>query len=467
MPAYDFTRRTGRTTDPDVVVVGAGVAGLAAARALAERGLDVRVLEATERVGGRMATRELDGFRLDHGAHLLNTAYPEPARRLDLDRLELRPLAPGVLVHSGGRRQRYGDPQQTPARQAAVRQPGARQAGGGRQPAGRGGLGSPLDRARLGSALARLAATPVPKLLARPETTAARALAERGLPTRTADGFLRPLLTALLADPALATSSRVADLVLRSYARGRLCLPAGGIGAVPAQLAEGLPEGTVRYGVEVTEVDCDGVRTAEDGRIRARAVVVATDAPSAAALLPGLRLPAFHPVTTYYHAADGSPLGEPVLLLDADRTGDPGGGPHGVGRSGISHSLVLSEVDPSYAPPGQALIATTVLGRHTFDSGGPSGDEPAVRRRLAELYGTSTAGWEFLAVRHVQDAVPAMPPPHHFRRSVRLLAGLYVCGDHRDTSTVQGALVSGRRAAEAVLRDLGLPATDRAADVAA
>lgn len=442
MPAYDFTRRTRRQSDPDVVVVGAGLAGLAAARALTGRGLTVQVLEATERVGGRMATRELDGFRLDNGSHLLNTDFPEPARRLDLDRLELRPLSAGVLVHSAGRRYRVGDPQQTTARQAATRGP----------------LGSPLDKARLRATLSRLAATPVPRLLARPETTTARALTERGLAPRTVDGLLRPLLGALLSDPALGTSSRVADLVLRSYARGRLCLPAAGIAAVPAQLAEALPPGTVRLGVRVTSVSADGVGTAAHGTIGARAVVVATDSQSASTLLPGLRKPDFHPVTTYYHAAERSPLAEPVLLLDADRPG---------GRSLVSHSLVLSEVDASYAPPGHALIATTVLGRRTFEGGGPAGYEPLVRRRLAELYGTATTGWEFLSVRHVLDAVPAMPPPHNFRRSVRVLAGLYVCGDHRDTSTVQGALVSGRRAAHAVLRDLGLPLTQRAAEAAA
>ncbi|GAA2144415.1 NAD(P)/FAD-dependent oxidoreductase [Kitasatospora kazusensis] len=447
MPAYDFTRRTRRQSDPDVVVVGAGLAGLAAARALTGRGLTVQVLEATESIGGRMAGRQLDGFRLDNGSQLLNTDFPEPARRLDLDRLELRPLAPGVLLHSAGRRYRVGAPQQSLVRQTTVRQAAAR-----------GPLGSPLDKARLGNALGRLAVTPVSRLLARPETTAAQALAERGPGPRTADGLLRPLLGALLSDPALGTSSRVADLVLRSYARGRLCLPAAGVAAVPDQLAEGLPPGTLRLGVQVTSIAADGVDTAAHGRIAAQAVVIATDARSAAVLLPGLRLPDFHPVTTYFHAADRSPLDEPVLLLDADRP---------AGRSGISHSLVLSEVDPSYAPPGRALVATTVLGRRTFDGGGPAGHEPVVRRRLAELYGTATAGWEFLSVRHLPDAVPVMPPPHNFRRSVRVLAGLYVCGDHRDTSTVQGALVSGRRAAQAVLRDLGLPAPRQAAEAAA
>ncbi|MER5865522.1 NAD(P)/FAD-dependent oxidoreductase [Kitasatospora sp. NPDC002040] len=441
MPAHDFTRRTRRQADPDVIVVGAGLAGLATARALTDRGLTVQVLEATERIGGRAAGRELDGFRLDHAGQLLNTDFPEPGRRLDLDRLELRPLAPGVLVHSAGRRHRFGDPQQTPARQAAARGP----------------LGSPLDRARLASAFGRLAATPVPRLLARPETTAARSLTERALPPRTVDGLLRPLLGALLSDPALGTSSRVADLVLRSYARGRLCLPAAGLAAVPRQLAEGLPAGTLRLGVRVTSVAADGVHTAAHGRIAARAVVLATDAQSAAGLLPGLRVPDFHPVTTFFHTADRSPLDEPVLLLDADRP---------QGRAVLSHSLVLSDVDPSYAPPGRALIATTVLGRRAFDQGGPAGHEPLLRRRLVQLYGSVAAQWEFLTVRHVPDAVPAMPPPHNFRRPVRLLAGLYVCGDHRDTSTIQGALVSGRRAAQAVLRDLRIPLTAAAAEAA-
>ncbi|MEY9947046.1 NAD(P)/FAD-dependent oxidoreductase [Kitasatospora sp. GAS1066B] len=433
MTPHDITRRS-RADDPDVVVVGAGLAGLAAARSLASAGLQVQVLEATERIGGRMAGQQLDGYRLDHGGQLLNTGFPELVRRLDLDGLALCRLAPGVLVHSGGRRYRVGDPQLPTARQAATRSP----------------LGSPLEKARLGASLSRLAATPVPRLLARPETSTARALAERALPAKVVDGFLRPLLTALLSDPALGTSSRIADLVLRGYARGRLALPAAGTAAVPGQLADSLPPGTVRLGVRVTAIGADAVWTAEHGRLGARAVVLATDARSAVELLPGLRLPDFHPVTTYFHTTAGTPLNEAVLLLDADR--DQGPAP-------VSHSLILSQVHESYAPADRSLVATTVLGRRAFGSGGPAALEPAVRERLGRLYGVAAREWEFLSVRHLPDAVPAMPPPHNFRRPVRVLAGLYVCGDHRDTSSAQGALVSGRRAAEAVLRDLGVPRT--------
>lgn len=250
MTADDITRRS-RTADPDVVVVGAGLAGLAAARALTAAGLGVQVLEATERIGGRLAGHQLDGYRLDHGGQLLNTDFPELARRLDLDNLELRPLAAGVLVHSAGRRYRVGDPQLPAGRQATVRAP----------------LGGPLDRARLGATLSRLAATPVARLMARPETTAARALAERHSP-RLVDGLLRPLLTALLSDQALGTSSRIADLVLRGYARGRLCLPAAGTAAVPGQLADALPAGTVRLGVRVDAVGAGACGPSGTGRSR-------------------------------------------------------------------------------------------------------------------------------------------------------------------------------------------------------
>ncbi|WP_344446917.1 NAD(P)/FAD-dependent oxidoreductase [Kitasatospora nipponensis] len=416
-----------------MLVVGLGLLGLAAARTLSAAGLEVRVLEATERIGGRMAGHQLDGYRLDHGGQLLNTGFPELVRRLDLTGLDLRPLGPGVLVHSAGRRYRVGDQQQPPT---------------GRQPAGRSSLGSPLEKARLRATLARLAATPVPRLLARPETTAARALAERGHSPRVVDGFLRPLLTTLLSDPALGTSSRIADLVLRGYARGRLSLPAAGTAAVPRQLAGALPSGTVRLGVRVTGIGANGVHTEQHGPIGARAVVLATDARAAVDLLPGLRLPEFHPVTTFFHTTGHPPLSEAVLLLDADRTEGP---------APVSHSLVLSQVHESYAPVGRSLVATTVLGRRGFGAGGPAGLESAVRARLAELYDSSARDWEFLSVRHLPDAVPTMPPPHNVRRPVRVLAGLYVCGDHRDTSSAQGALVSGRRAAEAVLQDLGVP----------
>ncbi|NUT29374.1 MAG: FAD-dependent oxidoreductase [Streptomyces sp.] len=437
----------------DVVIVGAGVAGLSAAHRLTSAGVTTAVLEAAPYAGGRMSTEKIDGFRLDRIGQLLSTAYPELRLTPGLDALPLLPFTPGVLLHSDGRRHRAG---------VLTGPPGARRARGAlhavralasapRSASPRGvpsqtslprvrasaPLGTAVDQARLGAALARLASAPVERLLARPELPAAQALAERGIPTRTIDGFLRPLLAMLLCDPELTTSSRCADLALRAFAGGRLCVPEGGAEALPELLARALPPGTVHTGVRVTSISTTSVTTAEHGEIRCRAVLLATDARTAAELLPGLRVPDFHPVTVVHHTADEPPTTGASLLLDADR-----GGP-------VAHTTVISQVDPSRAPAGRPLISSTVLGTP------PPDIDTAVRMHLSRLYGTSTTRWETLAVHHTPEAVPTMRPPHDLRRPVRLLAGLYVCGDHRDTSTLQGALHSAHRAASAILTDLG------------
>lgn len=439
----------------DVVIVGAGIAGLSAAHRLNSAGVTTAVLEAAPYVGGRMSTEKVDGFRLDRIGQLLSTSYPELRLTPGLDALVLRRFAPGVLLHRDGRRHRAG----APAGGGSAR--GALYAVRALASAPRGAsavsptrvtapMGGAVDQARLGAALGRIAATPVERILARPELPAAHALAERGVPARTVEGFLRPLLAALLCDPELATSSRCADLALRSFASGRLCVPEGGAEVLPELLARALPPGTVHTGVRVTAVSTTSVTTAEHGEIRCRAVLLATDARAAAGLLPGLRVPDFHQVTVVHHTTD-----EPAalttgasLLLDADRSGP------------VSHTCAVSVVDPSRAPQGRALISSTVLGPP------PTDVDTAVRMHLARLYGTSTHRWETLAVHHTPEAIPAMRPPHDLRRPVRLLAGLYVCGDHRDTSTVQGALHSAHRATAAILTDLGVSGSLHSAEPA-
>jgi hypothetical protein len=261
------------------------------------------------------------------------------------------------------------------------------------------------------------------------------ALGGRGFSDRALDTFFRPFFAGVVLEDELTTSARFVDLMLRMFVRGRSTVPALGMVELPRQLSAGLADGAVHLSTPATSMTPTAVRTS-GGTVDTRAVVCATDASTARDFVPSLPPVTWRSVTTVYHVAPHDPLGEPTLLLDADRS------------SPVLNTVVITAAAPTYGPgDGRALVATSVLGTDV--------DEPAVRARLATLYGTGTAGWEHLATYAVPRALPAMPAPHELRRPVRM-DGLYVCGDHRDTSSIQGALVSGRRAARAVLQDLGV-----------
>lgn len=402
----------------DVVVVGAGLAGLVAARRLTRAGLDVAVLEASDDVGGRVRTDVVDGWRLDRGFQVLNTAYPAVLDEIDLPRLELRELTRGALVHRDGRRHRLADPRRDLVGAVAT-------------------ATSPLlglrDKALLAAQAARVSVGDGRRLVEATDRAAIDALRARGFSERAVDGFFRPFFSGVFLEDELITSSRFLDLMLRMFVRGRSTVPAAGMQEIPSQLAAGLRPGSLVLDTAATSLTARSVTTGL-GTIDAAAVVCATDATSAAALV-GTEDVTWRSVTTIYHVAPTDPLGEPTLVLDADPA------------SPVVNTVVMTAAAPTYGPgDGRALVATSVLGT------GGSALEPDVRRRLGELYATGTESWEHLRTYVVPCALPAMAAPHAFRRPVRA-DGVYVCGDHRATSSIQGALVSGRRAADAVLAD--------------
>ncbi|WP_328491731.1 FAD-dependent oxidoreductase [Streptomyces sp. NBC_00414] len=416
---------------PDVLVVGGGLAGLACARDLVDVGLDVKVLEASDEVGGRMRSDRHEGFVVDRGFQVFNTAYPQVRRRLPLRELRLRPFTPGVLVHTDDGPLRFSDPTRRPHRPS---EPSRSRSLRDLRP---GHLAGTRDLIALGALSARDMFAPV-RLLKREraeERTTRTALAAAGFSEEFVERFFRPFLSGVFLEDELETSERVFHLVWRSMLRGTLCLPGEGIGAVPRALAAALPRATVRLGTPVARLTDNGVELDTGAELPARAVVVATGPGPAARLLPGLDVPEYRVVTTYYHAATRSPLAEPTLLTDTRRR--------------FLNSCVLSEVVPSYAPVGMSLIATSVLGEDG------EGREPEVRKALADAYGVDTGGWDLVTVRTVPDALPVMAPPQPLSRAARVAPGRYVCGDHRATGSVQGALASGSRAARAVARDLG------------
>lgn len=412
----------------DAVVVGAGLAGLTAARHLQRAGLEVTVLEAAPVVGGRVATDVIDGFLLDRGFQVLNTSYPALRDELDLRALDLREFIPGVAIRgTDAALHRLLDPRR--ARAQAWR-------------TAMDTLLSPAAKLAVLRMTVRAAAGDVRPLLAAAESSTADYLSAAGLDGPATEQFLRPLLAGIFGERDLVTSARYFTLVCRSLIRGSSTLPSRGMAAVAHHLGARLTAGTVRCGQTVLGVAPGRVRTA-DGEIRARAVVVATDPPAATALLPGLDVPLMRGLTTYYHVAEQSPSQLPLIHLD------------GTG-SALVNTSVLTSVAPSYSPDHRHLIASTVLG--TPGTGAPG--EPEVRRLAGAVYRADSARWDHLGTAIVPQALCSFTPPtsDRLRRDAALGDGLFVAGDHRATPSLQGALVSGRRAAQAALTELGLRA---------
>ncbi|MCZ2857159.1 NAD(P)/FAD-dependent oxidoreductase [Blastococcus sp. VKM Ac-2987] len=403
-----------------VVVAGAGLAGLSAATRLADAGIDVHVLEAGGHAGGRLASERIDGFVVDRGFQVLNTGYPRAAD-LDLPALELGWFERGAVIRVDGRAHRVVDPRQRPA---AV-------LGTAAAP-----LGSLREKAALVAFSLRAGYSPVDRLLRSPESSAEQALRAAGVGDAAIERFLRPFLAGVLLEDELATSSRYLDLLWRSFVRGGIALPAAGMQAVGEQLAGRIGADRVHLHTAVHAVSSGSVVT-DGGSWSADAVVVATDPATTARLLPAVDAAAPREVTTHLHVLAESPTRVPLIVL-----GSPGGR--------LVNTVVLSDAQPRYSPDGRALVASSTLDRTRADE---------VAGEIAAAHGVPPSELAHLTSVTVPGAQPAALPPLQLRRPVDLGDGVFVCGDHRDTPSIQGAMASGARTARAVLRTLR-PAVD-------
>lgn len=411
--------------DDEVLIVGAGLSGLCCGIRLQQANVRFRILEATDGVGGRIRTDTVEGFQLDRGFQVFLTAYPEAKKLLDYNALDLRRFEPGALVRFGGAFHRLTDPWRRPVQGLrSVFSP----------------IGSLIDKARVGWLRSRVLRGTLDDRFRGPETTTLQALQSSGFSASMIDRFFRPFLGGIFLDSELQNSSRMFEFVFRMFSTGDAALPGQGMEAIPRQLASGLPTDSVQLKSQVVRVDAQSVQLASGERLRARAVVVAVEGAAAAKLLGGAIGDAAQGVTCLYFAADRSPVNEPLLVLN------------GEGHGPVNNLCVPSIAAPKYAPGNQHLISATVLGIHPADDASLQAE---VRQQLAGWYGPEVNRWQHLRTYRIPYALPRQSPPALSvpERPVRWQPGVYVCGDHRDNASIQGAMVSGRRAAEAILED--------------
>jgi phytoene dehydrogenase-like protein len=381
----------------EVLIVGAGLAGLNTAITLQNAGVDVQIIEASDRAGGRVTSDVIDGFICDRGFQLINSRYPA-LQELDVIKEIDFIAAPRVIeVALDNERHALGDPRVAPW--------------------------TAFDRAT-GTIPEKLALLRF--LASKPPLHFSVEDSLKSLGS-TYDRVLRPFLHGVFLTDPKNVDAGYGQTIIKSFVTGSPGLPRKGVAALSNALAARVKNITYRTQVDTVE---NGTVHTSAGTFTANKVVVATDATTATQILGLPEVPRMAGCITWYHAVVNNPSGTGRLLVD------------GQNRGPIINTIVVSDISGDYSPAGSHLLSTTTeLGTTESD----------VRRHLSIIWGTSTHDWQLIAKYEIPAALPIQSIGRALSQSVKISDEVFVIGDHRAVPSQQGALFSGRLAAELIL----------------
>ena len=430
--------------EKDIVIVGAGLAGLRCAELLQKAGFETLLLEASDTPGGRVRTDLVEGFRLDRGFQILLTAYPETKLALNYRALKLRRFIPGALVWHGGRFHRFVDPLREPLNGVKLLADDVVTLG---------------DKLRVGLLVARVLRGEPDALFQGPDSSTRAFLHRFGFSPKMIDRFFASFFGGVFLENELQTSAHFFQFLFRMFAVGAAAVPAEGMERIPEQMAAKLAPGTLELNRRVVKVERRQQRfvvsTIAGEAVEAKQLVFAvpehTLRPLLEDLLPHARVQtrehrSWNHNTTIYYAAPKSPIEGPILALNGE---GPDGGP-------INNLAVMSQVSRRYAPKGQELIAASVVGVAPGSNGAIESLESAVREHAERWFGAEQVReWKPIGAYPIEYALPLARTTQWQASSARVMDNLYTCSDAQEQPSLQGALASGRRAAEAILAQRG------------
>lgn len=408
--------------ETDVLIVGAGLAGLTAALELHKAGKKFILLEAADRVGGRVASDEVEGFILDRGFQVLLTAYPATQHYLNYQKLRLCSFEPGAIILHKGKKSLVADP---------LRQPTALLS------TAFSSVGSLSDKMRILKLRSRLSTLELDEIFLQEEKSSLEALQEYGFSHGMIEQFFRPFLGGIFLEKELTTSRRMLDFVFKMFSEGKAAVPAMGMQLIPEQLAEQLPKENIRLNSRVRKIEGQQLSLQDGTQLTAKNILVATEGSGLINdLMPDLKS-STTATTTYYFSSDHCPEKGKYLMLLADE------------NCLVNNVAIMSNISPYYAPREKHLISVSAIGLHD-DS---KQTLAQIFQELQPYFGPEVQEWKLLKTYRIPHALPNQQHVQHkvAESSLLIREGLFMCGDHLLNGSLNGAMRSGAKAARAIL----------------
>ncbi len=403
-----------------IYIIGAGLAGLVAALELERAGFSPCILEASDSVGGRIKTDKLDGFLLDHGFQVLNTAYPEAQRYLDLNALNLRTFTPGAVVFEGEDFYLLSDPARSPLRALAMAFSKV------------GTLGDKLKILKLTRSLKNLSNE---EIFAKPSLPTHQYLKDYGFSDLIISNFFKPFFRGIFLEKHLNTSSRIFEFVFKMFAMGHAAVPERGMGEMPAMIRRQLGKTQIYFNSKVAQVEGKTIHLENGEVIEGDRIIVAVQPDLVMKQLQG-QFSSPQSVINLYFSLQNSFLGKPIIgLLPGD---------------GLVNNLVfMDDVSKTYSENGRALLSVTVLEL----SLGEKELIEAVKKELEEISGVHSKYFQFVKSYYIHHALPFLEDPKYSipMTECRIADHVYLAGDYLLHGSINAAMTSGRIAAEAVI----------------
>ena len=407
----------------DVIIIGAGLAGLSAAVHLHRQGRKVLLLEATDRAGGRIKTDSHEGFLLDRGFQVLLTAYPETKALLNYSDLNLKKMLPGATVLYDGGQFEIADPFRRPSAAFATLF------------APVGTLKDKINTLWLKNKLQKLT---IEEIFEQLEQTTRKQLVEYGFSPKMIERFYAPFLSGIFLENELQTSRRMFDFVMKMFSDGDVAVPALGMEEIPKQLVGMLPKDSIQYNTKVTDIDGNKVTTVDGTVIEANQILLATTANELSKkFFPNQKM-ASHQVTNIYFESNEAPTEKAVVVLNASTH-----------KKWVNNLTVMSNVSKAYAPKGKVLISVSYNGIPNIDDVALAEN---MKQELKQWYGEKVNNWKMLKSYRIEYALPVQKSVRNQIpvSEIKISDTLFICGDNLLNGSINAALKTGRLAAEAM-----------------